>query len=676
MDRQKKSTSGAKKTGSTQSSSHRGVRNTTVRKNASTGTQSSSRAQNREGGSATQRPRRTGSSSSSPRRTTSAGRPIDKKTAPMKRRAGSSRRHNRGPEKRLVKHRAPSFDKDQKTIPSTGDNIRIIHLGGVEEIGRNMSLVEYKDEIIVIDMGFQFKEDYAPGIDFILPNTKYLEDRKDKIKAVVVTHGHLDHIGGMPYILGKIGNPKMYTRLLTSLMIKKRQEEFPEEPDPIMEIVEKDSTIKISDNISLKFFGVTHTIPDAMGVMIQTPEGGIVHTGDLKLEHEGGIPTQKEEDTFKMFEKEKVLLLMADSTNVERPGFSIPESTVNKTIEALVRDTKGRIILGSFASQLERAMKIIEFAEKYGRKVIVEGRSMKANIAVAELAGYLKHKKETIIPIEDVDKYPPEKILVLATGSQGEEFAALMRIANKTHKYIRLNKTDNIILSSSIVPGNERSVQNLKDKLSRAGARIVHYQVSDIHSSGHANGDETLWIQKKIRPKFFIPVHGYHYMHTVHADIAHKSGILRHNIIIADNGSIIEIQNKGEKIVKLEETAPSNAVMVDGFSVGDVQHVVLRDRQMLSQDGMFVIVITIDIKQRKLRKSPDIISRGFVYLRESQDLLRSARGIVKKTAEKGIAGQGNINFDYIKDSVTDEIERFLLQKTAKRPIVIPVILSV
>jgi len=589
------------------------------------------------------------------------------------RRPGVSR--HRPIEKRLVKHRVSSR-KDDAKIPPIGDSIRIIHLGGVEEVGRNMSLIEYGDDIVVIDMGFQFKEDHAPGVDYILPNTKYLEDRKDKIKALIVTHGHLDHIGGAPYILGKIGNPKIYARLLTTLMIAKRQEEFPEEPKPNMQVIEKDAVIKISDTMTLRFFAVTHTIPDAMGVIVDTPYGSIVHTGDLKLDHVDGVPTKKEEETFKQFEKENVLLLMTDSTNVERPGFSIPESIVNKTIEKLITDVPGRIILGSFASQLERAMKIIEFAEKHGRKVVVEGRSMKANIAVAEAAGYLKHKKETVIPITDMEKYPPSKILVLATGSQGEEFAALMRIANKTHKHIKMNKNDTVILSSSIVPGNERSVQNLKDRLSRLGARIIHYQVSDIHSSGHANGDETLWIHKKINPKFFIPVHGYHYMHTVHAEIAHKAGIPKSNIIIADNSMIIEIQDKGKKMVALPEKAPSSMVMVDGFSVGDVQYVVLRDRQTLAQDGMFVVVVTIDVTTGKLRKSPDIISRGFVYLRESQDLLREARNIIRKNVEKNLVGMHPINFDYIKDSVTDEVSHFLLQKTAKRPIVIPVILGV
>jgi len=589
------------------------------------------------------------------------------------RRPGVSRR--RPVEKNLVKHRV-SQEKELFKIPPIGDSIRIIHLGGVEEVGRNMSLVEYKDDIIVIDMGFQFKEDHAPGVDYILPNTKYLEDRKDKIKAVVVTHGHLDHIGGAPYILGKIGSPKVYARLLTTLMIAKRQEEFPEEPKADMEVIEKDAVIKISDDITLRFFAVTHTIPDAMGVIIDTPYGSIVHTGDLKLDHVNGVPTEEEEKTFKQFEKENILVLMADSTNVERPGFSIPESTVNDTLEKLIKDVPGRIILGSFASQLERAMKIIEFAEKHGRKVVVEGRSMKANIAVAEAAGYLKHKRETVISIEDIEKYPPNKILVLATGSQGEEFAALMRIANKTHKHIKMNEKDTVILSSSIVPGNERPVQNLKDRLSRLGARIVHYQVSDIHSSGHANGDETMWIHKKINPKFFIPVHGYHYMHTVHAELAQKSGIPKSNIIIPDNSMIIEVQDKGKRIVALKEKAPASMIMVDGFSVGDVQHVVLRDRQTLAQDGMFVVVVMVDTTTGKLRKSPDLISRGFVYLRESQELLREARGMVKRNVEKSLVGMHPINFDYIKDSVTDEVSRFLLQKTAKRPIVIPVILGI
>ena len=569
----------------------------------------------------------------------------------------------------------------EDTIPPLApDNIRIIPLGGVEEIGKNMTAIEFGDDIVVIDIGFQFKDENTPGIDYILPNTKYLEERKSKVRAVIITHGHLDHIGGIPYIMPRIGNPPLYTRMLTSVLINKRQEEFPAEKPLDVKIVEKDETITLG-KIKVKFFAVTHTIPDAMGVIVQTPFGSIVHTGDLKLDHVDGVPTAHEEEEYdKKFGKENVLMLMADSTNVENPGFSMPEKTVHKNIEEIIKNVKGRLIIATFASLLERMLKIVEFAEKYGKKVVVEGRSMKTNIEICIKLGLLKPKKDTLITVEQIDMFPPERIIILATGAQGDEFAAMMRMANKTHKYIKINKRDTVLLSSSVVPGNERSVQKLKDNLSRQGAYIIHYRIADVHSSGHANRDETAWIHKKIHPKFFMPVHGYHYMLRVHGEIAKDANNLTDDeIIIPDNGSIVEIQHnagKDMKIVKLKEKAPSGIVMVDGFSVGDIQDVVIRDRQMLAQDGIFIVFAIINAQTGKLKKSPDIISRGFVYLRESQELLHQARLVIKETVEHSTHNMNPLDVDLIKTNITDDVSRFLLQKTAKRPIVIPVLLTI
>jgi len=510
-----------------------------------------------------------------------------------------------------------------------------------------------------------------------LPNTKYLEERKDRIRAVIITHGHLDHIGGIPYVMPRIGNPPIYTRMLTSVMIKKRQEEFTHVPPLDIKVIEKDETITLG-SLRIKFFAVTHTIPDAMGVVIETEQGSIVHTGDLKLDHVDGVPTEEEVAEFdRVFKNEKVLLLMADSTNVENPGFSMPEKIVHRNIEEIIKNTKGRLIIATFASLLERMLKIIDFSEKYGKKVVVEGRSMKQNIEICRNLGLLKPKKDTIITVEEIENFPPEKIVVLATGAQGDEFAAMMRMSNKTHKYIKINRRDTILLSSSIIPGNERAVQKLKDNLSRQGAHIIHYRIADVHSSGHANRDETAWIHKKIKPKFFMPVHGYHYMLRVHGEIAKETnGLTDEHIIIPDNGTIVEIQNSGEKIVKIKEKAPSGIVMVDGFSVGDIQDVVIRDRQMLAQDGIFIVFAILNFQTGKLKKSPDIISRGFVYLRESQELLHQARIIIKNTVEESTKGMNPINIDYVKTNVTDNVSKFLLQKTAKRPIVIPVLLTI
>lgn len=601
---------------------------------------------------------------------------------------GAGGRGGHGPRPKLPDATQQHKQVEDTVPPLAADSIRIIPLGGVEEIGKNMTAIEFGDDIIVIDIGFQFKDENTPGIDYILPNTKYLEERKNKVRAVIITHGHLDHIGGIPYVMPRIGNPPLYTRMLTSVMINKRQEEFPAEKPLDVKIVEKDETITLG-KLKVKFFAVTHTIPDAMGVIIQTPFGSIVHTGDLKLDHVDGIPTTHEEEEYdKKFGKENVLMLMADSTNVENPGFSMPEKKVHKNIEEIIKNVQGRLIIATFASLLERMLKIVEFAEKYGKKVVIEGRSMKTNIEICIKLGLLKPKKDTLITVEQIDQFPPERIIILATGAQGDEFAAMMRMANKTHKYIKINKRDTVLLSSSVIPGNERPVQKLKDNLSRQGAHIIHYRIADVHSSGHANRDETAWIHKKIHPRFFMPVHGYHYMLRVHGEIAKDAnGLTDDQIIIPDNGSIVEIQHLAAaggaekkspeaKIVKLKEKAPSGIVMVDGFSVGDIQDVVIRDRQMLAQDGIFIVFAIIDAQTGRLKKSPDIISRGFVYLRESQELLHQARLVIKNTVETSTRNMNPINVDFIKTNITDDVSRFLLQKTAKRPIVIPVLLTI
>ncbi|OHA93888.1 MAG: hypothetical protein A2W51_02565, partial [Candidatus Zambryskibacteria bacterium RIFCSPHIGHO2_02_39_10] len=533
-------------------------------------------------------------------------------------------------------------------------------------------------DIIVIDMGFMFKDDDTPGIDYILPNTKYLEDNKEKIRAVFITHGHLDHIGGIPYIMDRIGNPPLYTRSLTSIMIRKRQEEFPHLPELNIKVIEKEDIITVG-NLKVRFFAVTHTIPDSMGLIIDTPYGSIVTPGDVKLDHVDGVPTEAEQKEFGRFKNEKVLLLMMDSTNVDNPGFSTPERVVHENLDNIIKNTKGRLIIGTFASQLERVMKIIMIAEKYGKKIVVEGRSMKTNIEIVIQMGMLKAKPETIITTAEMENYPPDRIVVLATGAQGDEFAALMRMSNKTHKYFRVTPRDTVLLSSSIIPGNEKAVQKLKDNLARQGAKIIHYRTSDvyIHSTGHGNRGELEWIHKKIGAKFFMPMHGNHYMLRVHEDLAQSViSMPKENIIVPDNGTILEIQDGGNKFVKLKEQAPGSAMMVDGFSIGNVQEMVIRDRKMLAQDGIFLIVVSINTKTGKLKKSPDIISRGFVYLRESQDLLNQARLIIKKTVEETTRGMNPINFDYVKSTLADDIGRFLFQKTAKKPIVIPVILGV
>jgi ribonuclease J len=568
-------------------------------------------------------------------------------------------------------------NKSNPIPPPEKGIIRIIPLGGVEEIGKNMTAIEIGDDIVVIDAGMQFKTEDTPGIDYIIPNTTYLEERKDKIRAMLVTHGHLDHIGGIPLVMSRIGNPPLYSRNLSILVMRKRQEEFPHLPPLNVNIVEKNSVIQ-AGNLRIRFFGVTHTMPDSMGIVIETPYGSIVTPGDYKLDQIDGKVSEEEEKEYAFFDKEKVLLLMTDSTNIENEGFSLPEVRVHEGLDKVIKQGTGRIIISAFASSITRLIKIVEIAESLGKKVVLDGRSLKSNMEICELAGIFKPKKGTIIPVEDVDKYPPNKVLIMMTGAQGEEFAALGRAANKTHKKFTIRPGDTIILSSSIVPGNEIAVQHLKDNLSRHGVRIISYRTSEeyIHATGHGNQEDIKWLHRKTHPKFFIPIHGWHSMLVKHKEVAISLGMSEENIVVPDNGSIIEIVNDGEKIILRKEKAPSGPMMVDGFSIGSEQDVVIRDRVMLAQDGMFVLIATIDANTGKLRKSPDIISRGFIYLKENQELLHQVRLIIKKTVEDETIGMNPINFDVIKTALGDNISKFLFQKTAKRPIVIPVLLSI
>ncbi len=554
--------------------------------------------------------------------------------------------------------------------------MRIIPLGGVEEVGRNMTAIEIgaTGDILVFDAGFQFvSEDTSPGVDYILPNTKYLEKNASRVKGVIITHGHLDHIGGIPFILPRFGTPPIYTQNLTSIMIQRRQEEYPDVPKSEMIIVEVGQSVVIGST-RVKFFPVTHSIPDSMGCSIETPQGNVVITGDLKLDHDDGIPSEREQKTWGDLAKDKNIFFIADSTNAEKDGFSIPEKRVIQTLEDIIKTVSGRLIIGTFASQFERMIHIMETAEKLGKKIVTEGRSIKNNLEIAEKTGLLKIQKDTIIPSQDIGNYPPDKIVILSTGAQGEEFAALMRIATKQHKYIALTERDTIVLSSSVIPGNEISVQKLKDNLYRHNVTLIHYRSSDVHSTGHGNTGELVWINKQVNAKFFMPAYGYRSMTACHAKAVEQSGFPRENIVIADNGTVIDIED-GVRMNVHKQKVPSAQMVVDGFTIGDIQEVVIRDRQSLAKDGMFVIIASVNLKTGKLRKSPDIISRGFVYLRESQNLLNEGRILIKKTIEDSTRNMNPIDLDYVKNNLTDVMAGFLFARTNKAPMVIPVLIG-
>ncbi len=571
----------------------------------------------------------------------------------------------------------PSILEKRDIIPplAPGD-IRIIPIGGVEQIGQNMTMIEYRDQIIVIDAGIQFKDESTPGIQYIIPNTAYLEDRKHLIKAVVITHGHLDHIGGIPFVMEKLGNPPIYTREFGALLIKKRQEEFPHLPPLDIRIVEKeDGAIAVADDLKVRFFGLTHSIPDSTGVVIETPYGDIVSTGDVRVENIEGVPVEEEVEQYKFFQNRKVLLMTMDSTGVPAPGWSLAESIVVKTVDEIIRENKGRLFIGTFASQVERIIEFIKSAKRYGRYVVIEGRAMKTNVSI------VKHLNLTdldhVIPVEDMHKYPPNKIMVLATGAQGEQYALLDRVADGTHKYIKLSEHDTIIFSSSVIPGNERAVERLKDRLYRHDPKVITYVDTQVHSSGHGKREELAWLHTQINYKFFMPVHGSHYRLKMHRDLAVGLGrITTDDVIIPENGSIVEIREQGTKIVKLDVRAPHEQIIIDGNYVGPAHQVVLRDRQVLSEEGIFTIIVTVDQRTHTLKKSPDISSRGFIYLRNNQDLLHKVRGLAKKVVETSSGDGKQLDIGNLKDILSDKIQKFLFQRTGKKPIVTAVIIAV
>ncbi len=556
------------------------------------------------------------------------------------------------------------------------DTVRIIPVSGVEEIGRNMNIIETKDDIIVVDAGFQFvsEENNAPGINYILPNTQYLEERKHKIRALVVTHGHLDHIGGIPFIMERIGNPPIYTQYLTSLMILKRQEEFPAMEPVKMNVINEGESFTVGKT-KIKTFRVTHSIPDAMGVSVETKYGDVVITGDIKLVHEDGKVVVEERASWEKVGLNKNLALLCDSTNAWREGFSASEIKVYETLDTIIRAATGRLIIGTFASQFDRLINIIKTCESCGKKVLMEGRSIKTNIDIAIMAKLLEVKPHTFINAGDMANYPNDKIVILSTGAQGEEFAALMRMATDKHKFITLTERDTIVLSSSIIPGNEIAVQILKDNIYRKNVKVINYKGSHVHSSGHGNAGELIWVNQTIKPKFLIPVHGYHSMLKSHMFAAIENGFPKDNVLVPDNGTIIDIKN-GTELIRHPMKIPTEMLMVDGFTVGVRQEVVLRDRLSLAQDGMFVIIATVNSKTGKLRKSPDIISRGFVYLRENQQLLSEARVLIKRTVEKTTEHMNPLDLDYVKEQLTDVVSGFLMQKTQKTPMVIPVLIGI
>ena len=554
-------------------------------------------------------------------------------------------------------------------------NLRIIPLGGLGEVGRNMTLFETEGKILICDMGFRMPGEDMPGIDYIVPNISCLKDKRKDILGIVFTHGHYDHIGAVPYLIDRIWHPglEIYASPLTRGIILRRQEDFPNLPALNINEVKNGSRIKMGP-FKIEFFHQNHNIPDNLGLLIETPVGNILHTSDFKFDPSpvNDMPTDLQK--LKMIADKKILLLLSDSTGAEEENHSLSEKTIEKNLEEIFKKVNGRIIAATFSSLINRIQQMISLSEKYGRKVAIEGYSMKTNVEIGKALGFIKSKKGTIIKGKEINDYPDSRVTVLCTGAQGEGSAVLMRIATKEHPFLKLKKGDSVILSSSVIPGNERTVQNLKDDILRQGCRVFHYKIMDIHAGGHAQKEELKEMINIMKPTFFIPIHGQYSMLAAHAEIAREAGVPEKNAVVVENGQIVNLTSKSLSIEKRQ--VQSNYIMVDGLGIGDVGEIVLRDRQMLAEDGMFVIVTIVDKQSGKVKGSPDIISRGFVYLRESKDLLRETRKKVIEIIHHATDSGGAVNWTYIKEEIRNKIGQFFFTKTKRRPMILPVVIEV
>ena len=578
------------------------------------------------------------------------------------------------PKKMFYKNKHHSFSPTASKIEEKGESkLKIIPLGGCEEVGRNMTVFEYENDVVILDMGLQFPEEDMPGIDYIIPNTKYLVGKEKNIKGVIFSHGHLDHIGAAPILLEKLGNPIIVGRNMTLALVRHKQEDYKKGTAKNLKTI----TIKGIDDVirlgkfTLKFFQVEHSIMDAVGVILETPAGTVIHPGDWTMERDGNGRSTIDYTRLQRVNKPSILMLESLGSLNEKHTGNYEE--MYKNLKRILTDAPGRVIIGTFSSQIERIKWVLELAEKLGKKVALEGYSMRVNIEIAKELGYIKIKKDVLIDVRQISKYPDKKVIVIGTGAQGEEKAVMMRIVNKQHKHVTLKKDDTVIFSSSVIPGNERSIQRLKDNMYRQCDNVIHGELMDVHVSGHATREDIVEMLKQIKPTYFIPVYANHYFLKEAAKLAERQGFDKNKIFVPDNGSVIEINQKSARV--LDKKVITDYVFVDGLGVTDTQNLVLRDRQVLAEDGMVVVIATVDSKTGKLIQNPDIISRGFVYLKDNKELIEDIRKKVKKMViESDPTNWADTN--QIKNNIRDKVGQFLFTKTEKRPMVLPVVIEV
>jgi len=555
------------------------------------------------------------------------------------------------------------------TTTKNKNKLKVIPLGGMEEIGKNMTVFEYGDHIIVVDCGLAFPEDEMLGIDLVIPDVTYLEKNAEKVHGILVTHGHEDHIGALPYVLKRLPVPVYGTELTLGLIENKLVEHELDEPVDLRRI-KAGQTIQLGP-FKIEFIHTTHSIAGAVALAIDTPVGMVFHTGDFKIDQ-----TPIEGDPINLTRmaelgKKGVLLLISDSTNVERPGYTMSEKTVGETFDNVFRGASGRIIVASFASNIHRVQQIVNSAAKYGRKVALVGRSMLNVVRTAVRLGYLSFPEDTIIDIDRINKLRPEQVVIITTGSQGEPMSALARIASSTHKKVEIMEGDLVIISANPIPGNEKFVYRVINDLFKQGADVIYDSLAETHVSGHAKQEELKLMHRLIKPKFFMPAHGEYRMLKKHARLAMSLGMSEKNIFIMQNGKVLELSRK---TATLNGSVQAGSILVDGLGVGDVGDVVLRDRKILSEDGLIVVVAAVDCKGNLLA-GIEVMSRGFVYVKESEELIEEVRDITRDVLLKNINKKGN-NYSAAKNAIKDELNNFLYRRTMRRPMIIPVIVEV
>jgi len=552
--------------------------------------------------------------------------------------------------------------------------LKIIPLGGLGEIGKNMTVYEYDNDIIIVDMGFIFPDGDMLGVDYLIPDISYLQDKKDKIKGVLITHGHEDHIGGIPYIMNQLNVP-IYAPKLTCGLIEAKASEHAQLKNIQLKVIDPDKDKLKLGAFDIEWFRVTHSIPDAVGIILNTPVGRIIYTGDFRFDHSPVDGRKTDISKLSRLGDEGVLALLSDSTNSEVPGFSISEKTLADTFDSIFEKAEGRIIIASFASQINRIQLIVNATKKHQRKLAFSGRSLLKNVEVAVRLGYLKIPHDTIIKVQDIGHFPASKVVVMSTGSQGEAMSALSRMARGEHKQVKIGRGDTVVYSSSPIPGNESAITAVVDDLFRRGAEVVFDEKNGdrTHVTGHPGQEELKLMMELVKPKYLIPWHGevHHLVH--HAKLAQEVGIPKENTPILDIGDVLEVTK--DRVVKSEKRVQNGVVLVDGLGVGDVGEIVLRDRKVMATEGIFVVICTVEKKSGRLLTSPDIISRGFIYMRENEQLVNNARNEVKKLMARR-DGEPLPDWTKMKLKIRDQVSSYLYGHTKRSPMVISVIIEV